>query len=166
MEISSQQAKKASQDFHINAMKPYPLHLCGNLGTPSLPVGSRFSVLSSPFKAEAYLVCSSPAIKKFLPVFYKSLDSGEEGWIKVIRRRKTCSSLVRFCAGSNRCFKCGLLGHKKARCRFNGFCFRCNSPDHAVSICRFISLPLRLGDHQPKVMARLSLHCPIMIPPS
>ena len=60
-----------------------------------------------------------------------------------------------------------MLGHKKTLCRFNGLCFRCKSPDHAVPICRFVSQPLRQSySQQPKVMAGLSPHCPIMIPPS
>ena len=105
----------------------------------SYPVGSRFSILSSHLKPSSLVVSSPPAPKNFLPKFCESFASGEEGWSCVVRRRRSCTSLERFCIASGRCFKCSLLGHKKALCRFNGLCFCCKSPDHAVPICKFVS---------------------------
>ena len=66
--------------------------------------------------------CSSPTI----------------GWQVVRRNRENHPGpLHMFYAKRGRCFKCGLLGHYKSRCRFNALCFKCKSPYHSAAICRF-----------------------------
>ena len=77
----------------------------------------------------------------FLGMVDEEDNYGEEGWLRV-RRRRVMSDLIKFCSESGRCFKCGLKGHHRSKCRFKGHCFRCTSPAHSIAIYRFFNKPL------------------------
>ena len=125
-----------------------------------LPFGSRFSVLA--FPKNSLLPPSSPrfldCVKSLSPTSVSLVP--DEGW-QVVARKEGKSPLLQFYNHSGRCFKCGLRGHLKSHCRFNGFCFHCKSPNHTVAVCRFFSQP-----RDTSVMAGKPPHHPITLFPT